>query len=69
MNTYRISFRYQVNSSQWQEDAKSVFPNWNGEPADYDPITNTIVITFATPQTPTDLGPLVKVEVIPNPSN
>lgn len=26
------------------------------------------IVTFDTPQTPTDLGPLVKVEVIDNPS-
>jgi hypothetical protein len=25
------------------------------------------LVTFATPQTPADLGPLVKVELIPNP--
>lgn len=25
------------------------------------------VVTFASPQTPADLGPLVKVEIIPNP--
>jgi len=67
MTTYRISFRYQVNASQWQDDAKLVFPNWNGEPAEYDPITNNITVTFDTPQTPVDLGPLVRVELIPSP--
>ena len=24
------------------------------------------IVTFATPQTPTDLGPLVRVELLPN---
>jgi hypothetical protein len=66
MTTYRISFRYQVNPATWQDDAKMVFPNWYGEPAEYDPITNTIVITFDTPQTPVDLGPLIKVELLPS---
>ena len=27
----------------------------------------SVVVTFDTPQTPADLGPLVKVEVIPSP--
>ena len=40
----------------------AVFPQWNGEPT-----TGTdgaIYVTFPTPQTPVDLGPLVKVEVV-----
>lgn len=44
---------------------KSVFPNYDGQE-----ITVTeqdCLITFATPQTPADLGPLVRVELIPNP--
>ena len=27
----------------------------------------SVTVTFDTPQTPADLGPLVKVELIPNP--
>ena len=44
---------------------KAVFPQWNGEPAQSD--GSYVTVTFATPQTPADLGPLVKVEVIPSP--
>lgn len=29
--------------------------------------TSECLVTFDTPQTPADLGPLVKVEIIPNP--
>jgi len=42
---------------------KSVFPQWNGEPAESDGAY--VTVTFDTPQTPADLGPLVKVELIP----
>ncbi len=41
---------------------KAVFPQWNGEPASSD--GSSVTVTFATPQTPVDLGPLVKVEVV-----
>lgn len=44
---------------------KAVFPKWNGEPAESDGAY--VMVTFDTPQTPADLGPLVKVELIPNP--
>ena len=44
---------------------KSVFPQWNGEPAESDGAY--VTVTFDTPQTPADLGPLVVVEVIPSP--
>lgn len=40
-----------------------VFPAFNGEPAECG--ETCVTVTFATPQTPIDLGPLVKVEVIP----
>lgn len=40
---------------------KAVFPQWNGEPAESG--GSCVLVTFATPQTPADLGPLVKVEV------
>ena len=42
---------------------KAVFPQWNGEPAESDGAY--VIVTFATPQTPADLGPLVKVELLP----
>ena len=44
---------------------KIVFPAFDGEP-----VTATeseCLVTFSEPQTPADLGPLVKVEIIPNP--
>jgi hypothetical protein len=43
---------------------KAVFPAWNGEAASLD--QSEITVTFDTPQTPADLGPLVKVELISN---
>jgi hypothetical protein len=43
---------------------KMVFPQWSGEPAYSD--GGFVVVTFATPQTPADLGPLVRVELLPN---
>jgi len=44
---------------------KAIFPAYNGEAAWFD--QSEITVEFSTPQTPADLGPLVKVEVIPNP--
>jgi hypothetical protein len=41
---------------------KAVFPAYDGEQAWYD--QSQVVVTFDTPQTPVDLGPLVKVEVV-----
>lgn len=40
----------------------AIFPAFNGEPVT---LTDTeVTVTFDSPQTPTDLGPLVKVELI-----
>ena len=40
----------------------ATFPQWNGEPCE---VSDGIVyVTFPSPQTPADLGPLVKVEVV-----
>ena len=41
---------------------KAVFPQWNGEPAESGGAY--VLVTFASPQTPADLGPLVRVELI-----
>ena len=41
---------------------KAIFPAFDGEQAYFDP--SEITVTFDTPQTPVDLGPLVKVEVV-----
>lgn len=42
---------------------KSVFPEWNGEPAESN--GTYVAVTFDSPQNPADLGPLVKVELLP----
>jgi len=39
-----------------------IFPNFTGEPVTLS--DSEITVTFDTAQTPTDLGPLVKVELI-----
>jgi hypothetical protein len=60
MTTYRISSSLLIGD--YVQLLSSVFPTWNGEP-----VTATqseILVTFDTPQTPADLGPLVKVEVV-----
>jgi hypothetical protein len=43
---------------------KAVFPAHDGEAAWFD--QSEITVTFSEPQTPADLGPLVKVELISN---
>ena len=42
---------------------QSVFPQRKGEPAESDGAS--VTVTFAKAQTPVNLGPLVKVEVVP----
>ena len=42
---------------------QALFPQRDGEPASSDGAS--VTVTFATPQTPVDLGPLVKVELLP----
>jgi len=39
----------------------AVFPQRNGEPAESDGVS--VIVTFSSPQTPADLGPLVRVEI------
>jgi len=62
--SYRITIigAYIANGA---ELAKAVFPQINGEDMTCD--SASVTVTFDTPQTPADLGPLVKVELIPNP--
>ena len=43
---------------------QSVFPQRDGEPASSDGAS--VLVTFESPQTPADLGPLVRVELLPN---
>ena len=61
--TYRITMigAYIANGP---ELAKAVFPQLNGEDLESDPAS--VTVTFATPQTPADLGPLVRVELLPS---
>ena len=40
---------------------QAVFPQMNGEDMDCD--SASVTVTFDTPQTPADLGPLVRVEI------
>lgn len=59
--TYRITMigAYIANG---MELAKVVFPQLNGEDMTMD--GSSVLVTFASPQIPADLGPLVRVEVI-----
>ena len=43
----------------------AVFPAFNGEPVIA--TESDCIVTFSSPQTPIDLGPLVRVESIPTP--
>ena len=61
---YSITSILQV--SDWQAlrvavfgDAQPIFEQFGGG--------SPYVVEFAEPQTPADLGPLVKIEIIPNP--
>ena len=58
--SYRITMigAYIANGA---ELAKAVFPQMNGEDMTCD--SASVVVTFDSPQTAADLGPLVKVEV------
>ena len=62
--TYRITMigAYIANGA---ELAKAVFPQLNGEDMESD--SASVTVTFDAPQTHVDLGPLVKVELLPNP--
>jgi hypothetical protein len=64
MFTYRITYLLgEINTSICPPAIVSViFPAFNGEPVTLS--DSEITVTFSTPQTPTDLGPLVKVELI-----
>lgn len=43
------------------ELAKAVFPQMDGQDMSCD--SSAVIVTFDSPQTPVDLGPLVRVEV------
>ena len=61
--TYRISMSGATLADPYAF-LQAVFPQRNGEPASSD--GGSVTVTFATPQTPVDLGPLVKVETLPS---
>lgn len=60
MTSYRITSSLLIGD--YAQLLAAIFPAWNGEPVTAN--QSEITVTFATPQTPVDLGPLVKVEVI-----
>jgi len=62
--TYRITMTGATLSDPYSF-LQAVFPQRNGEPASSDGAS--VTVTFATPQTPADLGPLVRVELLPSP--
>ena len=64
--TYKVSMSG-VSLSDPYAFLKVVFPQWNGEPAESS--GGYVTVTFDSPQTAADLGPLVRVEVLdPNAS-
>jgi hypothetical protein len=65
MNTYQLSSSLTLDLSSCPPPILlAAFPSWNGEPCEVkDGVT---YVTFASPQTPADnLGPLVRVELVP----
>jgi hypothetical protein len=66
MTTYRITYLLgKLDTSKCPPNVLySLFPNFNGSQA----VTlneSEILVTFKTAQTPVNLSPLVKVEVVP----
>ena len=62
--TYKVTM-HGISISDPYALLKAVFPMMNGE--DAEGCNSYAQVTFATPQTPANLGPLVKIEIIPNP--
>jgi hypothetical protein len=60
MTTYRITSCLAIGD--YVQLLATVFPAWNGEPVTAS--QSEITVTFDAPQTPVDLGPLVKVETL-----
>ena len=61
--TYKVTMNG-VSISDPYALLKAVFPMMNGEDAEGS--NSYAQVTFDTPQTPADLGPLVKVELLPS---
>jgi len=66
MFTYRITYLLgKLDTSTCPPAVVSaIFPNFSGEAVTLS--DSEITVTFETEQTPTDLGPLVKVELLQN---
>lgn len=62
--TYRVSMSGLTLADPYAF-LQAVFPQRDGEPASSDGAS--VLVTFDSPQTPANLGPLVKVELISNP--
>lgn len=64
--TYRITYLLGLmdNSICPPPVVSAIFPAFDGSQLVVSD-QSKIIVTFASPQTPVDLGPLVKVEVIP----
>jgi len=62
--TYRITLLGAIIDTSVAPPAivSAIFPAFDGEPCMAS--RDAILVTFASPQTPADLGPLVKVEVV-----
>ena len=62
-----MTYTYLIKSIQavvaWHDIIKAAFPSFDGQEALFDG-HGSIYVTFDSPQTPADLGPLVKVELI-----
>jgi len=63
MITYKISMTGAMLADPYAL-LRAVFPQWDGEPANAN--SGYVTVTFASPQTPVDLGPLIIVTVIPS---
>ena len=65
-----MSYQYSIKLAFSKIDAsvcpppflKELFPSYNGEPVILS--EQECLVTFDTPQTPADLGPLVRVELL-----
>jgi hypothetical protein len=66
MHTYRITYLLgKLDTSTCPPEVVPViFPAFNGEPVTLS--DSEIIVTFGSEQTPVDLGPLVKVELLQN---
>lgn len=65
MTTYRITYLAGIIDTSLTPPAivAAVFPAFDGSQVCV-ASSSEVLVTFPSPQTPTDLGPLVKVEVI-----